>query len=84
MVAGINHCARSKEEQCLEGRVRGEVKHGGFCPPTTHRHYHVAQLRKGGVGENSFDVVLLNGHERSQQRSGGPDPSDDQQGIRSE
>ena len=76
MMAGVNHRARSQEEQCLEGRVCGEVKHCCFGTPTTHRHHHVAELRKGGVGEDSFDVILLYGHEGRQQCGNSSDPCD--------
>ena len=40
-------------------------------------HDHVAELRKRGVGEDAFDVVLLRGDERGQHGGDAADPRDD-------
>ena len=39
-------------------------------------HDHVAELRKGRVGEDAFDIVLLSGHQRGHQRGDPSDPCD--------
>ena len=46
------------------------------------RHNHVAKLRKRGVGENAFDVILLRGDQGREQRGDGSDPGDDQKRVR--
>ena len=46
-----------------------------------HSHDHVAELRQGGIGEDTLDVVLLNCHQRRKQRGDSPHPTDDDQRV---
>ena len=61
--------AGAEEEQRLEKRVREKMKHRRFAGSETDRHNHVAELREGGVGEDSFDVVLLRRDQRGDDRA---------------
>ena len=59
--------------------MRGEVVHGRGRTGDSDGHDHVAELRQGRVGQNAFDVVLLDGHQRRHQRCYCADPRDDEQ-----
>ena len=82
VVHRVNHRASAKEQQCLEERVRGEMEHARFGSGQTHAHDHVAELRECRVSEDAFDVVLLDGDERGQQRGKSTDPRNHGQRIR--
>jgi hypothetical protein len=81
---GVNDAAGAEEEQRFEERVRAEVIHGGVCSRAVRvaqadGHHHVTELRKRRVSEDAFDVVLLDGHQRGEERGDAADPRDDLQ-----
>ena len=76
-MAGVDDGAGAEEEQRLEERVRGEVIHRGSRARQADGHDHVAELRKRGVGEDAFDVVLLNGHQCGDERGESANPRND-------
>ena len=63
----MNHRAGAEEQQRFEKRVGGEVVHRGRRAAEADGHHHVTELRERRVGEDAFDVVLLNGDERGEQ-----------------
>ena len=77
MMQCMDHCSCRKEQPRFEKRVRGEVEHRGRRATETDGHDHVAQLRQGRVGEDAFDVVLLDGDDGGQQCSEATDARDD-------
>ena len=50
---------RGEKEERFEERMGKQVKHGRLIRGETNCHYHVAQLRNGGIRQNPLDVVLL-------------------------
>ena len=58
--------AGAQEQQCLEKCVRGQVKHRSRRATQPNSHDHVAELRKRRVGQDAFDVVLLDGNQRGE------------------
>ena len=48
----------------------------------THAHHHVAELRQGRVGQDAFDVVLLDGDDGGEQSGEAADAGDDPQRVR--
>ena len=74
MVQRVKHGACAEEEQRLEKCMGGEVIHGRCRAGHSHGHDHVTELRQRRAGENAFDVVLLDGHQRGQQRRDAADP----------
>ena len=67
----------TKEEQGFEEGMGKQMKHGGFAGSEPHRHDHVAELGKSGIGQNAFDVVLLRRDQRGHHGGDGADPSND-------
>ena len=65
----VNHRTCCKEEQCLKEGVSHEVKDA--CRERCHSasHEHVAELRNGRVGKNTFDVVLNQANTGCEDRS---------------
>ena len=51
--------AGGEEEKRFEKCVRKKMEHGRVIWSETDCHHHVTKLWDGGVGENTFDVVLL-------------------------
>ncbi len=72
----------AEEEQRLEERVGEKMEHGRVARGEAHRHDHVAELRKRGVGEDAFDVVLLRGDEAGHDRGDDADPGDHGERLR--
>ena len=58
------------------------MKHRRFAGSEADRHHHVAELRKRGVGEDAFDVVLLRRHQGGEHGGDRPDPGDHEERIR--
>ena len=77
----MNHRACAEEEQRLEKGVRGEVVHRRRRTGHADCHDHVAQLRDRRVGEDAFDVVLLDRDERGEQCGEAADVGNDCQRI---
>ena len=74
---GVDDGARGEEEERLEERVGGQVEHGRVRAAAADGHDHVAELRKGGVGEDALDVVLLDGDQRGEDGGEAADEGDD-------
>ena len=68
MVQGEDDGAGAKEQQRLEERVGGQVKHRRRRAAQADGHDHVAQLRERRVGQNALDVVLLDGNDGGRAR----------------
>ena len=72
-----NDRAGTHEEQRFEEGVGDEVEHADGDAAEAQAGHHVAELRNGGIGEDALDVVLCDGNEGSENRSGCADPGDD-------
>ena len=68
----------SEKEERLEKCVSKKVKHGRFARGETHRHHHIAKLRKRGVSQDALDIVLLRRDQGGDHGGDRPDPRDDQ------
>ena len=55
---GVDHRARSKEQQRLEERMREHMEHTRRECAHAQRQEHVSQLRDRRVGQHPLDVVL--------------------------
>ncbi len=77
LVQGVDDGPGGEEEEGLEESVGGEVEHGGGGTVAADGHDHVAELGEGRVGEDAFDVVLLDGNERGADRSQATDEGDE-------
>ena len=84
MVQAVNNGAGSQEQQGLEKRVGHQVKDAGGERPHTQGEKHVADLTDGGVGQDTFDIVLCQGGKSRQQQRGHADPGHCLQGGRSQ
>ena len=73
--------AGAQEQQRLEKRVRGQMEHRRRRAAQADGHDHVAELRERRVGDDAFDVVLLDGDERGEQRGESADVGDDVQRV---
>ena len=81
VVAGVDDRAGTEEEQRLEPCMGEEVEHARLAGDEADGHDHVAELGERGVGEHAFDVVLLDGHQRGDQRGDAAGPGDDGAGL---
>ena len=66
-----NHRARTKEEQCLEERMRNDVKDRGDERANATSQKHVSKLRDRRVGQHFLDVVLCEADRCRKQRRHG-------------
>ena len=82
MVQPDDDRAGAQEQQRLEKRVRGQMEHRRRRAAQADGHDHVAELRERRVGDDAFDVVLLDGDERGEQRGESADVGDDVQARR--
>ena len=73
--------AGPEEEKRFEEGVGEKMEHGGFFGGEADGHDHVAELRKRGVSQNLFNVVLLRGNERRHDRGDRSDPGNDGERI---
>ena len=80
----VNDRAGAKEQQRFEKRVRGQMEHRRRRPAQADGHDHVTELRERRVSEDAFDVVLLDGDQRGEQRGEAADVGDDFQRRRVE
>ena len=72
----------AEKEQCFKEGVSKQMEHGSFARRETHRHDHVAELRKRGVSQDAFDVVLLRGDEGGHDCCDCANPCDNAERVR--
>ena len=70
---GVNDASRTEEQQCLEKRMRGEVKKSRHITAHANSKHHITELADCGIRQHPLNVKSDDGNRRRHQRGNAAD-----------